>query len=195
MAKAGCKYIFLGVETASESMINKMNVQKVRDLEKFKQILKLLYRYGIKTHNFFMVEFPYESYEDFKKTIDFIKKTSKYATTVEAGIFSLLDNSPVFLSPKSFKIKIRNKNTGKYCFLDKNVHFFYTGAWRFDEIDGLKWEEKHKRGKIKEKMLNTIIFRKVALRRVLKSLFKTPLYAIKKKILYPYSCYDEYFLY
>lgn len=184
MAKAGCRYIFLGVETASKSIPDKMNMRKTDDLEKFKETLKLLHKHGIGTHSFYIVEFPYETNDDFKKTIDFIKETAKYTTTAHASVFVLTENSTIFRVPKAFQIEIRKR---------KKYDFLYIGH-EFDEMNGLKWEQKWRKGEIKESMLNKIIFKEIMANFILKSLLKDPLYLVKRKFSHPYPSFDEYFV-
>jgi len=186
MAQSGCKLLMIGVESGSEIISSKMNLQKKKDFEKFKETLKLLHKYGVGTHCFYIVEFPYETNEDFQKNLDFIKETAKYTTTAAASAYQLLENSTAFLVPKILNIKIRERNSSKYNFFDR--------FWKFDEIDGLKWEEKSEKGQIKEKITLKTIFKEIELRFILKSLLKNPLYIIRKKISYPYISYDEYFI-
>jgi radical SAM superfamily enzyme YgiQ (UPF0313 family) len=184
MAKAGCKFVFVGIETASEYMPDRMNIQKASNLKELKETLKLLHKYGIKTHNFYIVEFPYETYDDFKKTINFIKETAKYTTTAHSSLFVLTENSLIFQAPQTFQIKIRKKRKSSFLCI----------GHEFDEINGLKWEEKYKRGDIKERIVNKIIFKEIMINFILKSLLKNPLYLIKRKISHPYLCFDEYFI-
>ena len=186
MAKAGCKYIICGVENVSEHTANSMNMRKVGNLREFKETLKLLHKHGIKVHNFYIVEFPYETLEDFKQNVDFIKENAKYITSAEVTRFALLENSPLFLSPHTFKITIRNRRNKKYGFFDRD--------WEFDEINGLKWEQKYKKSELKVRLLNRVIYKQIFFKSLFKSIFKHPLYIAKKKVLYRYITFDEYFL-
>lgn len=186
MAKSGCRYVLLGIESASEPMLKKMQIRKASDVEKFKGTLKLLNKHGIRVHYLFVVEFPYETNEDFRKDIDFINETAKYTTTAAGCIFELLENSIIFLVPKTFDIQIRQKGASRYNFFDR--------FWEFDETSGLKWEDKYKRGRIKVELINKIIFNKIESRLIFKSFIKDPLYLIKKKISHPYTSYDVYFI-
>jgi len=186
MAKSGCKYLSLGTESASEPILEKMRIRKVGNLETFKETLKLLHKYGIRVHIFFIVEFPHETDEDFKKSVDFVKETAKYTTTAAGSMFQLMKSSPVFLVPQAFKVRIRNRNMSRYNVLDRWLEF--------DEINGLKWRQKLKRGKRKEIILNKITHKRVGLGVTLRSSIKDPLYVIKKRISHPYTNYDEYLL-
>jgi len=186
MAKSGCKFLFVGVESGSEVMSTKMNLQKKKDMEQFKETLKLLHKYGIKTHNFFIVEFPYETFDDFKKTIRFIKETAKYFTSGHANMFTLVENSSMFKTPQAFNIRKHSKNIDKYSLLDN--------VWGFDEVKGLKWEEKIESGLFKLKITNEIINKQMLINVTLRSLFSNPLFVLKKEFSHPYPNLDKYFM-
>jgi len=186
IAQAGCKYLNIGVESVSEPILKKMRIRKVFSLGEFKETLKLLHKYGIKINTFYIVELPGETYEDFKKNLDFIKETAEYITSSSGVAFRLLENSVAFLQPKIFNIKIEEKHVGKYS--------FFVRPLKFDEKNGLRWEEKYERGKIKEKLLNKIIFKVLRLRFILRTLMRNPLYLIREKISHPYASCDVFFI-
>jgi len=186
MARAGCQFVIVGLESASESVRDRMLMRKAGNLEKFKETLKLLHRYKIRTHNFYIVEFPHETDEEFKENIKFLNETASYLTTAFCDRFLLLENSTIFSAPHAFNIRIRKNNDGKFDFLNR---------WRkFDDVGGLKWEEKERRGIIKKRMINGMIHRRIRWRLRLTSLFKHPSYTLRKVIYQRYSNYDEYFL-
>ena len=191
MSKAGCRYLFVGVETASESLRKKMNIRKVGDLKEFKETLQLLHKYGICTHAYYIVGLPHEKYEDFEETIHYIRETARYTTTATVNIFYLKEHSPIAMSPKAFGIKIRKSPEGKYSFLEKS--FAYKED-NFDEIGGLNMEDRKKRDRAKQKILERLIRRKMGLKLILNIMNKDPLYPVKKKISHRYLNYDEYLL-
>lgn len=185
MASAGCKFLLVGLESASETVRARMFMQKTANLERFQETLKLLHKYGIGVHNFYIVEFPHETEDEFKQSVNFFEKTSNYLNSAVCAPFMLVENSIIHSSPMRFGIKIREPK-GRYTFLDRE--------WQFDEIDGIKWEEKKKIGETKSKIINSKIYRQIRLRLLLNSIFKHPSYVLKAMIYRPYSNYEDYFL-
>lgn len=188
MSKAGCKHLWIGVETASERLRNRMNIRKIGDLGEFKETLKLLHTYGIDVHAYYMVGLPHEEYEDFEKTRNFIKETAKYTTTASVNVFYLKEKSLMHMNPNAFGIKIRKTPKGKYRFLDKDCKYMEE---EFDEIEGLKMEDRRKVYGARRKVLGRTIARQIELKLALRLIRKYPLYFVKKMISHPYSNYDE----
>lgn len=186
MARAGCQYVIVGLESASESVRNRMHLNKSGDLENFKETLKLLHKYNIRVHNFFIVEFPHETDEEFKENVNFLSENANYLTTAFGDNFGLLESSTIFSAPKAFNIQIRKRNNSRFNFLNR--------GWKFDDVGGLNWEEKRRGGNIKRMLINKMIYRKLRLRLMFHSIFTHPSYILRKVIYQRYSNYDEYFL-
>lgn len=74
MAKAGCKGVFLGIESGSPSILKNMN--KATTIEKYREGIKKLHEHGILTFGSFIMGFPGETDETIQETIDFIKETN-----------------------------------------------------------------------------------------------------------------------
>lgn len=72
MKKAGCKRVYIGVESGSESVLEAIN--KKIDLDSALENLKLLNKYKIETSAFFMVGHPLETEDDFIQSVDFAIK-------------------------------------------------------------------------------------------------------------------------
>jgi p-methyltransferase len=76
MAKSGCKGVFLGIESGSQSILKNMN--KAATIEKYVDGMKLLHQYGILTFGSFIVGFPGETEETVKETVEFIRETKPH---------------------------------------------------------------------------------------------------------------------
>jgi len=103
MKKGGCKHIFVGLETASKELLSKMNKQI--DIENASEILENCHKNDIKCKISIMFNFPGETIDDVKKTINFIKKNKVFINKVEYGFFTLTKGSKVYTRKKDFNIK------------------------------------------------------------------------------------------
>lgn len=72
MKKAGCWLIAYGFESGSEKTLK--NIMKGTTLEQNIEANKLAKKVGLKVYGFYMIGFPWEDYEDLKKTRDLIFK-------------------------------------------------------------------------------------------------------------------------
>ena len=72
MGKAGCEGVFLGVESGSDAMLEKMN--KTARRKDYEAAIPLLRKAGISTYASLIIGFPGETYETVKETIDFIEE-------------------------------------------------------------------------------------------------------------------------
>lgn len=72
LKKAGCRQIHIGVESGSEKVLKLMH--KGINLKQVEDVVRLSKKYGLWVNTFFMIGLPYETLEDMKMTIDFIKK-------------------------------------------------------------------------------------------------------------------------
>lgn len=69
MKESGLYLISLGIESGSDRILKLM--KKNATVEKIRQAIKLIHRYGIDIAGFFILGFPGETREDIKRTIDF----------------------------------------------------------------------------------------------------------------------------
>jgi len=74
MKESGCKGVFLGIESGSQAMLDKMN--KVVKVEKYFKGIEQLKQRGITTLASFIVGFPGETSHTIKETISFIEQTA-----------------------------------------------------------------------------------------------------------------------
>ena len=73
MKKAGCKRIYIGVESGSQRILD--YYKKKVNVEEALANIKLCQKVGIETMGFFIVGMPEETREDFEQTLAFAKKS------------------------------------------------------------------------------------------------------------------------
>jgi p-methyltransferase len=73
MARSGCKGVFLGIESGSQSIL--MNMNKSATIEKYAKGIEMLRQNGIMTFGSFITGFPGETEATIAETVDFIKQT------------------------------------------------------------------------------------------------------------------------
>lgn len=70
MGKAGCRNIYLGVETGDATIQKK--IRKNLNLEKIREVVSDAQRYGLNPHGYFMIGHPGETEKELKNTISFM---------------------------------------------------------------------------------------------------------------------------
>ncbi len=73
MKESGCEGVFLGIESGNQQILQNMN--KAASVEKYREGLRLLKKYGIITYASFIIGFPGETYETVRDTVEFIEET------------------------------------------------------------------------------------------------------------------------
>lgn len=73
MAEAGCKGVFLGIESGSPTVLTHMN--KHATIEKYRYGIQQLHKNGVLTFGSFILGFPGETQETVQETIDFLQET------------------------------------------------------------------------------------------------------------------------
>ena len=72
MKDSGCEAVFLGIESANDTILNNMNKRaKIKDYERG---ITLLHKYNILTHASFIIGFPGETQDTVQDTIHFIEQ-------------------------------------------------------------------------------------------------------------------------
>lgn len=74
LAESGCKGVFLGIESGSNTILKNMN--KAAKKERYMDGIRKLHKNNVITMASFIVGFPGETEETIKETIDFIEQTS-----------------------------------------------------------------------------------------------------------------------
>ncbi|MCX5713909.1 MAG: radical SAM protein [Candidatus Omnitrophica bacterium] len=104
MRASGCYFIFAGIESGSQNILNKF--KKGVRLEEGEELLRLFAEAGISTHTGWIVGFPDESFSDFKQTIDFIRRNNRYIDRVApASLLTIPPGSPICDHPDMFGVK------------------------------------------------------------------------------------------
>jgi radical SAM superfamily enzyme YgiQ (UPF0313 family) len=73
MARAGCKGVFLGIESGSPTMLKHMH--KAAAADQYRHGIRMLREHGVLTFGSFITGFPGETAETVQETLDFIKET------------------------------------------------------------------------------------------------------------------------
>ena len=107
MKKAGCQWFGYGVESGSQRIVDKMN--KAFSLKLAEQVLKDTHAVGIQVQANFMFGIPTETEEDFKQTLNFLKRNRENIDSVLASqSFCVIDKGTyLYNHPEEFGITDR----------------------------------------------------------------------------------------
>jgi p-methyltransferase len=101
MKRAGCRWVFLGVESGSEKILKAMN--KGCGVSKMKEAIAGARAAGIGVHGNFVVGYPGEDAGTIRETLDFIRGSG--LDTVYFSPFQLRSlDSPVYLARKAYRL-------------------------------------------------------------------------------------------
>lgn len=112
-AQAGCKHLSFGLETGSQSLINKMD--KGIQLKKAEQILKWCTNNGIFTFCYVIFGHPDETHEEFVESLEFLNRNSPYVFTYSVNQY--------FLSPYQNDFQKYSKDEEIKKFFDTMVQY------------------------------------------------------------------------
>ena len=104
MKKAGCIRILIGVESGSSKILNKVNKNEL--LEKIRDSINIINKYGIESIGTCIVGLPGENYETFAETIKFV--SSLDLTSLCFYPFIPFPGCDIWNDPKKFDIKIES---------------------------------------------------------------------------------------
>ena len=100
LEKAGLKSLYLGFESGSPSVLEKM--QKGIDINAAQKICENLTSAGVWVHLFFMVGFPTETTEDIDSTVNFIKDNYSMIDSFGVSQFGLLKFAKLLKKKKDY---------------------------------------------------------------------------------------------
>ncbi len=83
MRNAGCYYVDIGIESASQKVLDLM--RKGITVEQAQELLEMCHRFGIKTKVFFSFGHISETMADVEKTFEFIEKNQTLISVVASG--------------------------------------------------------------------------------------------------------------
>jgi radical SAM superfamily enzyme YgiQ (UPF0313 family) len=143
MKKAGCEKLYFGLESASNRVLERMG-KKIKVEQTIESLINT-YNTGISSVLNIMYGLPYEKEEDILDTVRFLKKYNRYIDKTSFNQFMLMAGSPISNAPDRYGLANLRRSKGEF-----DTRFIY---FAFDEIEGLKWEEKLRQTKRFEKIL------------------------------------------
>jgi anaerobic magnesium-protoporphyrin IX monomethyl ester cyclase len=101
MAESGCEGVFLGIESASDVMLKKMN--KTSRRRHYEAAVPLLRKHGIHAHANFIIGFPGETEASVRESMDFIDEFQP--DTYKAQLWYADNKSPIWKMKDELNIK------------------------------------------------------------------------------------------
>jgi len=101
MAEAGCKGVFLGIESGSPTILKGMN--KAAKIDQYRKGIQRLRANGIVTFGSFITGFPGETQETIRETIDFIRETE--VDYYRMQMWYCEPGTPIYNEREKYKIK------------------------------------------------------------------------------------------
>lgn len=106
MSTSNCKGVFVGIESADDSILSNMN--KGITVEEYKKSLLMLNKYGISVFAFLLVGFPGETKKTVQKTIDFVNSMPIEYYTV--NLWYADTSTPIFKEKTKYGIRGKDFN-------------------------------------------------------------------------------------
>jgi hypothetical protein len=127
MARAGCRMLLFGLETASEPIMQRM--AKGTRIEEMGRILQQSAEAGIWNHVFFFFGFPGETIDHAQETVNFVYAHQEAIHSGSPGAFLLERFAPAHQAPQQYGIKRVIQNPEK----DLAIYFDYEPESGMDE--------------------------------------------------------------
>lgn len=120
LAKNGCKWLSMGIESGDDEILGKSN--KGMNTSQNYDAVRMATENGIKTKGFFIIGLPGETEETAKRTIEF-SQSLKNSGLTSADFYYLtpLPGTPIWKNPEKFGIEIIDKDYTKYLQAGKNA--------------------------------------------------------------------------
>jgi hypothetical protein len=145
MREAGCQTLWFGMETGGERLMNVVN--KRLTLDQVEHGLELCRRLGVWANLEMIVGFPYESVEDFGRTVRFLHGHRDLVNFVQANRYFVVPSSTMGRQPDTFGMEIVRDLYTYGSLLDLNRAWFRSGRdlssmpnnfdiYGFDETEG-----------------------------------------------------------
>lgn len=112
MRKAGCEWLGYGIESGSEKVVDSMN--KHFSITNAEEVLRDTHRVGISTQVNFMFGIPTETKDDFKQTLEFLKRNRENIDSVLASQSFCVIDKGTYLYTHAEKFSIRNADHHLY---------------------------------------------------------------------------------
>ena len=179
LRKAGACRLIYGLETASPRLLKYIN--KGLDVGQVENGVRWSHEAGIWTDLELIAGLPTENDSDLQCTLDFINRNNRYISYVWLNRFFLTVGSIMYTHPEKYSIVNIRPMGGKLLDDYKNdIRYQYL----FDEIDGLKWEDK-----VNQIENSFLLVRKELEKYKLSYRDEKPEYT--NALLYLYSCLDR----
>ncbi|MDO8622680.1 MAG: radical SAM protein, partial [archaeon] len=107
MGEAGCKWVSLGIESGSDTVLKAMN--KYMGVEQQEKGIDLCMKYGVGIKGFFIAGLPGETKETMQETLSWVKKIKeKYGDKFITDIYMLVPSpgAPVWDTPEKFGLDV-----------------------------------------------------------------------------------------
>jgi anaerobic magnesium-protoporphyrin IX monomethyl ester cyclase len=95
MAKAGCRNIYLGIETGDETIQKK--IRKNLNLDKAKKIIAAAQKFGLNPHAYVMIGHPSETEREIQNTTDYVLSLKVSGIAGGAAIFQPFPHTTTYL--------------------------------------------------------------------------------------------------
>lgn len=92
MSAAGCRAVFLGIESGSQNILNKLN--KNITVEQIEDVINLCKENNIRTFCSLITGLPFETYEDYLLTRQLMDKLKPFKYSI--NLFVAIPNSPLY---------------------------------------------------------------------------------------------------
>lgn len=136
MARAGCASITVGVESASDRVLQRM--VKGHRAEHAAPMLARAHELGMLLRVNLLSCFPGETAEDFAATRDWVREHARMIDDLAPSSFYLTADSPIGRDPTRYGIVLRGPRP-----LRGDTKFRKSpDSLEYDEVDGMSWEER-----------------------------------------------------
>lgn len=102
LAKNGLDFVIWGVESGNDRVLKKM--KKDTNVVEVEKVLKFSNQAGIRNIVYVMFGFPTETKDEFRDTIQFLKRNADNITLVSPSVFGLQKGTPIYLNPNDYGI-------------------------------------------------------------------------------------------
>ncbi|MBL7147680.1 MAG: radical SAM protein [Nanoarchaeota archaeon] len=108
MKKSGCEQVDYGLESASETVLKRMN-KSSHDKDYASKVLKWGHESGMRQALLLIIGYVNETEKEFNETLNFVLKNKKYLSEIHAGTLYLLKGTPVYENRKKLGIKLKER--------------------------------------------------------------------------------------
>ena len=123
----------IGVESGSKRMLQLMNKPYLPQTAA--ENIKAAKKSGMETEIFLLVGFTGESEREFRRTIDFIKKSSRYIDTIKSiNTLHLIAGTEIYENPEKFNLALLPKDNWHYLWETKDGNTYAVRKRRAEEL-------------------------------------------------------------